>query len=113
MKKVSYAGQWFTTTDAVAETLFDYVCSMDRHGFGESLEVPTVGALGEVASVRLLVWAGSELLWTDEPFDGAEPVLELSDMKRTAAARLSFRRGSDGHQLPTWPGDDAVDLDSM
>ena len=92
MKKVTYAGQSFVTTDIVAATLFSYIAAMDRYGAGESVDIPILNSHGEEDTATLLVWAGSEVIALPELRDDPDPTFNVKEMHRTASKREGYRR---------------------
>jgi hypothetical protein len=112
MKRVTYAGETFRTTDEVADALFDLVTALDRGSAGESVELPAFALNGATQLVRLIVWPGSELLCVDEQVE-VEPVasMDAAAVLRERADRLRVvRNASFAQAAPVWSG---MDLDSI
>lgn len=100
VKKVTYAGQSFVTTDRAAATLFEYVAAMDRYGAGEAIEIPFVDGSDAEATALLLVWAGSEVICVPHPSDGPDPYLDVSALRDRADRRLAFKRSEYSDEEP-------------
>lgn len=90
MKRVSFCGSSFLTTDEVADALLQLVAVL-AHGHGsEMLEIPAVGSDGKTVIVQLVVGPTSELLTIPEEVPSAEPntadaVAYLRDHAQTLA----------------------------
>ncbi|MGO4691478.1 hypothetical protein [Glaciibacter sp. 2TAF33] len=61
MKRVSYAGESFLTTDSVADALVDLTAALGRSQNADVVEVPAVDTNGDVLTVRLVVGPASQL----------------------------------------------------
>jgi hypothetical protein len=71
MKRVTYAGETFLTTDPVADALVDLTAALGRSGKAEVVEVPAVDDSGTPHQVRLVVGPASQMsaVQVDSPFD--------------------------------------------
>ena len=61
MKRVSYAGETFLTTDAVADALVDLTAVLGRSHKAEVVELSAVDENGETREVRLVVGPASQI----------------------------------------------------
>jgi hypothetical protein len=61
MKRVSYAGETFLTTDAVADALVDLTAALGRSHKAEVVELRAVYSHGESRVVRLVVGPASQI----------------------------------------------------
>jgi hypothetical protein len=61
MKRVSYAGETFLTTDAVADALVDLTAALGRSHKAEVVELPAVDSNGEARPVRLVIGPASQI----------------------------------------------------
>jgi hypothetical protein len=62
MKRVSYAGESFLTTDTVADALVDLTAALGRNQKAEVVEVPSVDLEGRTQAVRLVVGPASQIV---------------------------------------------------
>jgi hypothetical protein len=62
MKRVSYAGESFLTTDTVADALVDLTAALGRTKNAEVVEVPAVDLEGKMQAVRLVVGPASQIV---------------------------------------------------
>jgi hypothetical protein len=86
--KITYAGESFLTTDAVADGLLDFVAALGERHEAESVAIPAITKDGKSVFVRLVVGPASELISVPVDSTLAEPdtsdfVSEL--LKRTQA----------------------------
>ncbi len=86
--KITYAGESFLTTDAVADGLLDFVAALGERHEAESVAIPAITKDGTSVFVRLVVGPASELISVPVDSTLAEPdtsdfVSEL--LKRTRA----------------------------
>jgi hypothetical protein len=113
MRRVTYAGESFVTTDDVADALFDFIAALDRGSAGESIEIPALTAVGEVQSVRMLVWPGSELFSVDyrleQQFDESTGDAIAAEL-RDRSARLHAVRTNSAGGPSSWSLVDPDDL---
>jgi hypothetical protein len=65
MKRVTYAGETFVTTDPVADALVDYAAALGRSGRAEVVELPAVDDHGEPHQVRLVIGPASQMSAVD------------------------------------------------
>jgi hypothetical protein len=61
MKRVTYAGETFLTTDPVANALVDYAAALGRSGKAEVVELPALDDNGEPHQVRLVIGPASQM----------------------------------------------------
>jgi hypothetical protein len=80
MKRVSYAGQSFLTTDAVADALVDLTAAISRGHKAEIVEVPVIDERGQTQPARLVLDPSSHLIAIQEESHQPEP--ELNDVAR-------------------------------
>lgn len=73
MKKVSYVGDSFITSDAVADALLDLTAALGRTGGSDAVEVPTVDGAGAADMVRLVLGPASQLVAAPHRSDFPEP----------------------------------------
>lgn len=73
MKRVSYAGVSFLTTDGVADALLRFVAALGLKQKAETVEIPAVGDRGDMVPVQLVIGPASELVSMPESSDIEEP----------------------------------------
>jgi hypothetical protein len=73
MKRVSYCGESFLTTDAAADALLELVGSLHLDHNSEMLELPAVSRSGDPILVQLVVGPGSELISIPSNIGSVEP----------------------------------------
>ncbi|MGY4857268.1 hypothetical protein [Cryobacterium sp. AP23] len=88
MKRVSYCGESFLTTDGAADALLALVVAFPGGHSSELLELPALNSDGDEMVVQLLVGPGSELVSVPEASTAGEPdthatVAYLIDRLRT------------------------------
>ena len=62
MKKISYAGESFVTSDGVADALLRFVAALGVNHTSASVEIPTYSTSDEIELVQLVVGPSSEIL---------------------------------------------------
>ncbi|PPF79646.1 hypothetical protein C5B96_12285 [Subtercola sp. Z020] len=88
MKKISYAGESFVTSDGVADALLRFVAALGANHTSASVEIPAVSSSEEMELVQLVVGPTSEIV--SRPDTSSRPVSSepvQADM-RQAVARL-------------------------
>lgn len=113
MRRVTYAGESFVTTDDVADALFDFIAALDRGSAGESIEIPALTTRGGIQSVRMLVWPGSELFSVDHRLDGQYDEttgVSIATELRNRSARLHAVRTNSAGGPSSWSLVDPDDL---
>lgn len=92
MKRVSYCGDSFLTTDEGADALLHLVAAFDDRHESELVELPAVQSDGRTMTVQLIVGSTSELIsipetgrW-EEP-DTTDAVAHLRQRARIVAAQ--------------------------
>jgi hypothetical protein len=73
MKRISYCGESFLTTDGAADALLMLVVALPQGYNSEMLEVPAVGDDGNTMIVQLVVGPTSELISIPEETRSGEP----------------------------------------
>jgi hypothetical protein len=73
MKRVSYAGETFLTTDPVADALANLTAALGSVQQAEVVEVPAVDADGESHAVRLVVGPASQMSAVPVEFPYPDP----------------------------------------
>ncbi|TFC21396.1 hypothetical protein [Cryobacterium glucosi] len=73
MKRMSYCGTTFLTTNAVADALLEFAAALTEQHKSEVVEVPSYSADGSEILIHLLVAPGSELISIPENAVGDEP----------------------------------------
>lgn len=91
MKRVSYCGESFLTTDQAADALLQLVAALDDHHDSELVELPAVQSDGKTVTVHMIVGPRSELVSIPEDGQGDEPdttdaVVHLRDRARIVSA---------------------------
>jgi hypothetical protein len=112
MKKVTYSGDSFVTTDAAAAALVDFAAALAHHKASESVILPVVDARGNLAEVRLLVGPSSELICVpeDSPFDEPDVAAAVADLEaRTVAMEADARPATAQPYASVPPGLDIAD----
>jgi hypothetical protein len=92
MKRVSYAGVSFLTTDGVADALLRFVAALGLRHNAETVEIPAVGDRGDMVPVQLVIGPASELVSMPETSDMDEP--------DTSAVITSLNRRTDALSRP-------------
>lgn len=91
MKKISYAGESFVTTDGVADALMRFVAALGANHTSASVEVPALSSSNTVEIVQLVVGPSSSMVSrpiASATADGDAEATEADDMTK-AAARLN------------------------
>ena len=88
MKRVSYCGESFLTTDGAADALLELVVAFPGGHDSELLQLPAVNSDGDEMVVQVVVGPGSELISVPEESTAGEPdtietVAYLRDRMRT------------------------------
>lgn len=73
MKRISYCGDSFLTTDGAADALLALVVALPDGHDSELLELPAVNSDGDEMVVQVVVGPGSELLSVPEESTAGEP----------------------------------------
>jgi hypothetical protein len=73
MKRVSYAGGSFVTSDEVAEELLDFVVTVPRNRRNQVVTVPGFDTEGRASVVALVLGPSSQLMSLHEAVDYSEP----------------------------------------
>ncbi|GAA1000826.1 hypothetical protein [Subtercola frigoramans] len=73
MKRISYSGGSFLTSDAVADALAHFVAALGSSHRAEALEVPVIKDNGESDVVQMVIGPASELVSTTVDSAFAEP----------------------------------------
>ena len=92
MKRVSYAGVSFLTTDGVADALLRFVAALGLKQKAETVEIPAVGDRGDMVPVQLVIGPASALVSMPETSDIEDP--------DTSAAISSLNRRADALARP-------------
>jgi hypothetical protein len=91
MKRVSYCGESFLTTDGAADALMELVVAFPGGHDSELLELPAVNTNGDEMVVQVLVGPGSELISIPEQSTAGEPdTVETVAYLRGRARTLTF-----------------------
>ncbi len=88
MKRVSYCGESFLTTDGAADALLELVVAFPGGHDSELFQLPAVNSDGDEMVVQVVVGPGSELISVPEKSTAGEPdtletVAYLRDRMRT------------------------------
>jgi hypothetical protein len=94
MRRVTYAGETFVTTEEVAEALIAFATTLAEQSSAESVQVPILGEDGGPMVIEILVGPSSELINRPEP--GPRPALDT-----TSFVADLLRRGSEARDTPT------------
>ncbi|ANP73114.1 hypothetical protein [Cryobacterium arcticum] len=91
MKRISYCGDSFLTTDGAADALLELVVTFPTDHDSELLDLPAVNSAGDEMVVRVVVGPRSELISVPEESVAGEPdtvktVAYLRGRMRTLAA---------------------------
>jgi len=78
MKRVSYCGESFLTTDEGADALLHFVAALDDRHESELVEMPAVQRDGRTMTVQLIVGSTSELISIPETGRWEEPDTTLA-----------------------------------
>lgn len=90
MKRVTYGGNSFLTTDEGANALLDFAASAAMNAAAEVVSMPTVGKDGRVLAVNLLIGPSSEIIALAVTSAMSEPDTREAVAKlRASIARLS------------------------
>jgi len=73
MKRISFCGGSFLTTDVVADALLKLVVAFPNGHDSELLKLPAVNNDGDEMVVQMVVGPGSELISVPEEFTSGEP----------------------------------------
>lgn len=73
MKRISYCGDSFLTTDGAADALLALVVALPDGHDSELLELPAVNSDGDEMVVQVVVGPGSELISVPEESTAGEP----------------------------------------
>jgi hypothetical protein len=95
MKRVSYGGESFITSDDGAAALLDFAASAAMSGIGEVVTLPSVLADGRVVSVSLVIGPSSELMTT--PIETSYPEPDTRKAAAALRARASQLGASNAH----------------
>jgi hypothetical protein len=95
MRRISYAGATFVTSDGIADALLRFVAALGRGHQAEALEIPAVAPGGDTVVVQLVVGPTSQLIslpmeattTTKEP-ESARIVDDLRERTHALAAPL-------------------------
>jgi hypothetical protein len=109
--KITYAGESFLTTDAVAVGLLDFVAALGEKHEAESLSIPAVRKDGTTVFVRLVVGPASELIGVPLETTLTEPDTRdfVSQLRERTQALSSPRPVID----PEWGPADAYGWDEL
>jgi hypothetical protein len=93
MRRISYAGATFVTSDGIADALLRFVAALGRGHQAEALEIPAVDDVGDRVTVQLVVGPTSQLISLPEQASAAEPdsdevALQLRNRAHELAAPL-------------------------
>jgi hypothetical protein len=91
MKRVSYAGESFLTTDTVADALVDLTAALGRTQKAEVVEVPAVDREGKIQAVRLVVGPASQIVAIHVDSRYGEPEVGDTVTRLRAQARATDR----------------------
>lgn len=69
MRRVSYAGGFLDTSDAIAAAVLHYAATLANHDRADTIQVPAIGLPGGAETVELLVGPASQLV--SSPIDDA------------------------------------------
>ncbi|MCU1482135.1 MAG: hypothetical protein JWQ19_2921 [Subtercola sp.] len=83
MKRISYSGGSFLTTDGVADALLHFVAALGSSHRAEAIEIPVMRDDGEEDTVQLVIGPASELVSVTESTAFSAPD------SRDAIARLN------------------------
>src|ERR1700710_1856719 len=73
MKRISYSGGSFLTTDGVADALLHFVAALGSSHRAEAIEIPVVHDDGEADTVQLVIGPASELVSIGESTTFSDP----------------------------------------
>jgi hypothetical protein len=73
MKRISYSGGSFLTTDTVADALLHFVAALGSSHRAEAIEIPVLHDDGEADTVQLVIGPASELVSVSESTSFADP----------------------------------------
>ncbi|TFC04392.1 hypothetical protein E3O42_05200 [Cryobacterium adonitolivorans] len=91
MKRISYCGESFLTTDGAADALMELVVAFPGGHVSEMLHLPAVNSDGDEVVVRVVVGPGSELISIPEESTAGEPdTLETVAYLRGRMRTLTF-----------------------
>ncbi|RFA11402.1 hypothetical protein B7R21_13160 [Subtercola boreus] len=89
MKKISYAGDSFVTSDGVADALLRFVAALGANHTSASVEIPSYSATEEVELVQLVVGPSSAILSRPDSSTALQDSdASAEDSARSAVARL-------------------------
>lgn len=100
MRRVSYAGETFITSDEVADAVLEYAAALSNADRAATLEVPTIGE-GGPTTVKLLIGPASQVV--SEPVAGEAVTSEGAELDaRTflADVREAIRHHVERPRLP-------------
>ncbi len=93
MKRVSYAGESFLTSDTTADALVHLTAALGKAQNAQVVELPTVDQRGQVQIVLLVVGPSSQLVAVPEesPFEEPDSTAIVADLEaRTRAMRANY-----------------------
>jgi len=93
VKKIIYAGDTFTTGDAIAEAVFVFSEALARTENAETIEIPALRVDGTRVSVMLLVGPASQIVAEDAP-DAPDELIDDELVK-------SLRQRAEAIERPT------------
>ncbi|TFC46420.1 hypothetical protein E3T26_02355 [Cryobacterium sp. TMT1-21] len=73
MKKISYGGESFLTTDGAADALLELVVALPDGHVSELIKLPAVNSDGDEMVVQMVVGPRSELISVPEESSAGEP----------------------------------------
>ncbi|GGF29510.1 hypothetical protein [Subtercola lobariae] len=73
MKRISYSGGSFLTTDSVAGALLHFVAALGSSHRAEAIEIPVLHDDGREDTIQLVIGPASELVSVSEATSFAEP----------------------------------------
>jgi hypothetical protein len=116
MRRISYAGATFVTSDGIADALLRFVAALGRGHQAEALDIPAVDEAGGSVVVQLVVGPTSQLISLPEDaqpatkeLDTTETVSDLRQRTHALAAPLHTTFATP-HASPAF---DLDDLDSL
>lgn len=89
MKKISYAGESFVTTDGVADALVRFVAALGANHTSAAVEVPALSESNSVEIVQLVVGPSSAMVSRPVPLMQDEVTEATQADMSSAAARLN------------------------
>ena len=113
MKKVSYGGVSFITSDEAAEALLKFAAAAALNDFAEVVHVPVVDESGHAIVADLVIGPASELLVTpsDSAYDPPDTAVAVETLQKRVISLGASKRVSIG--LPVRNGEiDSRYLDS-